>query len=208
MKHSVKLGAKLGLYSVASCVLLAVVNNFTSPVILERALQKEKEGLRIVFPLAENFEPISADEINLAVSMSKVELGSIKIETMYKALDNSNETKGFVAKLSGPTYDTSSLLVGINLDQSISGVHILSTSDSPGYGQKAADPKYLTSKGVTFTAQFTGVKPLDSFERDTDYEIISGATMTSNGVTSMIKNGAKVIKAYSDLHNANLLNQN
>ena len=43
---------------------------------------------------------------------------------------------------------------------------------------------------------------MSSFERGSDWEIISGATITSNGISNMITAGSKVIKAYADSHKA------
>lgn len=205
MKRTFKLGFTLGLYAAVSCLALAVVNNFTAPVIKDRELAKEKAGLRVIFRDAKDFEVVDKKDIDNAISVSKQDLGSISIEAMYEAIGFDDSHLGFAAKISGPTYDTTSILLGLEPDSTIKGVHILSTSDSKGYGSKAADPNYKVSNGKTFRAQFTGVKPLESFERGKDYEAITGATMTTNGVSNMILTGSKVIKSYIDLHDANLV---
>lgn len=207
MKHSFKLGFTLGVYAAVSCLSLALVNNFTSPVIQERELKKEKEGLRIVFSSASDYVPVKKEDIANAVSISKVELGSISIQGMYEAVDENGKTAGFIAKISGPTYDTTTLLLGLDRENKITGVHILLTKDSPGYGQNAVNPEYKTSKGIGFCEQFKNLLPLESFERNKDYEALSRATMTTNGISAMILSGSKVIKSYSDLHNANLINK-
>lgn len=205
MKRTFRLGVTLGLYAAVSCLSLAVVNNFTAPVIKDREIAKEKEGLRVVFRDAKDFVPVDAKDIANAVSIAKLDLGSVSIDGIYLVTAFDDSILGFAAKISGPTYDTTSLLLGMNPSCEITGVHILSTTDSKGYGSKAADPNYKTSKGKTFGGQFAGVKPLESFEKDKDYEAISGATMTTNGVTNMILLGSKVIKSYYDLHQANLI---
>lgn len=201
MIKTLKLGLILGLYAAASCLCLAIVNHFTSPVINEIALQKEKEGLKIVFPSASEYISVEKTEIDNAITESKVNLGSIKIESIYEAVDSEDKTLGYIAKITGPSYETTSLLLGLDNEQKITGLHILSTSDSPGYGQKALDPNFQTSRGNTFYGQFKGLSPLVSFNAGSDYEIISGATITTDGITSMITVGTKVIKAYSNSHN-------
>ena len=202
MKKTFKLGATLGIYAAVSCLCLAVVNSFTAPVIKEHEIQKENEGLRIVCPQASKFIPVEKAEIDSALSSVNEKFGSIAIVGMYRAVDSNNQDLGYIAKIKGPTYETTSLLLGLDLEQKITGVHILSTIDSPGYGQKAVDPKFSTSKGKTFYGQFAGLSPLSSFERGSDWEIISGATITSNGISNMITAGSKVIKAYADSHKA------
>lgn len=196
MKKTLTLGATLGIYAAVSCLCLAVVNSFTAPVIKAHEIQKENEGLKIVFSQASNFIPVEKSEVDAAVS--KVKTGSISINGMYKAVDSENIPLGFIAKITGPTYDTTTLLLGLDLEQKITGVHILSTSDSPGYGQKAADPKFSTTKGKTFYGQFAGLSPLEHFEPGEDWELISGATITSKSISNMIATGSQVLKLYSD----------
>ena len=191
-----KLGIVLGIYAAISCLCLALVNNFTAPVIAERALQKEKEGLKIIFSDATDFVMQENENLQKAISNANITPPSIKVLSLYKAVIG-NDTIGYVAKLTGPTYESSTLLVGLDLENKIKGVHILSSTDSPGYGQKAIDPKYNTSKGKTFYGQFAGLAPLDSFTANIDYEIISGATISSNGFAAIIMAGSKVIAEFA-----------
>ena len=44
MKNIIKLGLILGLFAVVSCALLAVVNNFTAPVIKKLEAEKEQQA--------------------------------------------------------------------------------------------------------------------------------------------------------------------
>ena len=106
MNKTLKLGLILGLYAAVSCLCLAIVNNFTSPAIKERALQKEKEGLKIVFSSATEFTPIENDLIAQAISLSNENLGSIKIDGIYCAQDSNKNILGYVAKITGPSYET------------------------------------------------------------------------------------------------------
>lgn len=191
-----KLGLILGIFAAVSCITLAVVNSFTAPVIAEYELQKEKEGLKIVLPDADSYLQVEDSDVKNAISSSGVTLGSIKIEKLYRA--ESLDAVSYAAKITGPSYDTTTLLLGLDSDMKITGVHILATSDSPGFGQKAKDPSYRNSKGTTFYGQFAGVSPLAGFEPNKDYEPISGATITSNGIRDMIKAGTQVIKAFAD----------
>ena len=54
----VKLGAILALYAAASCAVLAVVNNVTSPVIAQNQKNKANAAMKSVFAEADNFDLI------------------------------------------------------------------------------------------------------------------------------------------------------
>lgn len=186
MKQILKLGVTLALYAAVSCFALAIVNNFTSPLIAKHAQEKENEGLRIIFPEADSFEAVTSYEKNI---------GSTAISSFYKA-SKGGTLLGYAIKATGPTYDTTTLLAGFDADMKIAGVHILATTDSPGFGQKAKDPSYSTSKGQTFYGQFAGVSAKKELELGSDFEAISGATITSRTVGAIVSNAAKCVSTY------------
>ena len=55
----VKLGLILVCYAVASCTVLAVVNNFTSSKIKENQIKKAEKAMSSVMPEADSFDFIS-----------------------------------------------------------------------------------------------------------------------------------------------------
>lgn len=186
MKNAFVLGIKLALYASAACLALAVVNNFTAPEIATHALKKEQSALKIIFPQAEKFEKI--EKISLPQS-------SATIDSFYKVIQDGN-VAGFVIKITGSTYETSTLVAGFSPELQIAGVHILATSDSPGFGQKAADANYRNSKGTTFYGQFAGTSAKKPLVLGEDYEAISGATITSRTMGALISNAAEAVKIY------------
>lgn len=198
MKNIIKLGLVLGLFAVISCTLLAVVNNFTDPVIKKLEAEKEQQALKLVLAGAKDYIPADQDAVNAAISSCSEEIGSVVISKIFKAVDENNATIGYAANITGPTFENSTILLGMNADMVITGVNILKSTDTPG-AQKMKD--YKTSKASqnkSFTEQFAGINPSSSFENGKDYETISGATISSAGVSSMIKIGSGVIKAYAD----------
>ena len=55
----VRLGLTLVCYAVASCTVLALVNNFTSKKILLNQLDKANAAMKEVFAQADEFKPVS-----------------------------------------------------------------------------------------------------------------------------------------------------
>jgi electron transport complex protein RnfG len=65
-------------------------------------------------------------------------------------------------------------------------------TDTPGFGQKAKEP--------AFYSQFTGKSANDPFEVKGDVQVISGATITSRGVASILKYASFVAGEYLVQH--------
>ena len=72
----IKLGLTLAIFAVASCTVLALVNNVTSPVIKENNIRKANEAMKAVFPEAESFD-IPDDAVCGTTKSGKTTIDSI-----------------------------------------------------------------------------------------------------------------------------------
>lgn len=176
MKQMLKLGLILAAYAVASCFCLALINNLTAPVIAKHQADKLAAGLKIVYQDADSFEEVTDYE--------KPD-GTISIDALYLA-KKGGSVIGAVTKVSGPTYDRATIIVGQDLQGVLTGMQFLELSDSPGFGQKARDPSYKVASGKTFYEQFTGKKAADGFTAGTNFDAVAGATITSKGVGTLL----------------------
>ena len=179
MKNMLKLGLSLAIYASVACVCLSLVNMVTAPAI---AAAKERElnaGLAVVFPEADSFEA--------APGFTSDTETSVKVTNLYLA-KKAGQVMGAVVQANGPTYDKAEMLIGITLDRSITGIQFLSLTDTPGFGQKAAEPE--------FAGQFAGKSIDDGFSAGADVVAISGATITTKGVSQLIKYSAYVAGEY------------
>ena len=176
----VKLGLVLAAFAVVSCALLAVVNNVTSPVIAQNQVKKANEKMKAVFADADSFEEVN----DFAPSTDS----SISIQKMYLA-KKGGSVVGAVVQVAGPTYDKATIILGIDLTQTVTGVQFLELSDSPGFGLKANDPTYKVKSGSTFYGQFAGKKASEGFKAGETFDAVSGATITSKGVAGLLTQG-------------------
>lgn len=176
-----KLGLILAAYAVASCTVLALVNNFTAPVIEQNNIRKANEAMRAVFADADDFEQVKDD--------------SLPIDSLYFAKKGGNVI-GAVAKVSGPTYDHATIMFGVSTDGIVTGMRFLENTDSPGFGLNASDPSFKLANGKTFYEQFAGKKVADGFKAGQTFDAITGATITSNGVAGLLQTGCDVIDKY------------
>lgn len=188
----IKLGLVLVVYAVISCTVLAVVNNFTSPKIVQNQINKANSAMKTVFVDADSFE--QANDFSTKV------LGTINLSNLYIA-KNGDSIIGGVIQVAGPTYDKAKIMVGLRIDGTVSGIQFLEISDSPGFGLKANDSTYKLSNGKTFYEQFEGKKAIDGFTVGKTFDAISGATITSVGVGALVSAGTNTLSTYFTEHN-------
>ena len=175
MKEMLKLGLVLACFAAVACVALAFVNNLTAPTIAKVEAEKANAGMKAVFADADYFMD--------AEGFTSTVINGVTIDKVCFAYKNDAKI-GVVVQATGSTYDKATILVGINMDKVVTGVNFLSISDTPGFGQKAAEP--------TFYEQFAGKDAAGSFVPGTDFDGISGATITTNGVANIITEATKI----------------
>lgn len=194
MKEMIKLGLTLAIYAVISCTVLAVVNNFTAPKIAQNQENKVNQAMASFFPGdGYTFESVS--------DYDAASVGTIKIENMIIAKKDGRAVGG-AAQVNGPTYDQATILVGMKADGTITGLQFLKNTDSPGFGLKANDPTFTLSNGKTFFGQFEGKNAKDGFKAGENFDAISGATITSNGVANLLAEGTGSLLKYLEKQGA------
>lgn len=184
----IKLGLILCAYAVVACAMLALVNNFTAPKIAENQTKKVSAAMQEFFPES----GLSFETIN---DFTPPVVGAITVDEMYVA-KRGNEIVGGAAQVTGPTYDQGTILIGIKTDGTVTGLKFLKLTDSPGFGLKANDATFKLPNGKTFYGQFEGKNAKDGFVAGQNFDAISGATITSEAVSSLINEGTKNILSY------------
>ena len=179
MKDTLKLSIVLSLYTVVACLALAFVHNFTEPIIQKVKEQKSKEALQSIFPLATSFEDILGELENVD--------GNIKIQSAFVA-KKEDEDIGMTIQATGPTYAHATILVGITMDRKITSIKFLELLDTPSLGSKAAEEPFI--------GQFNNKSIQDNFSVGDDVVAISGATITSKGVATILKTALSLIDDY------------
>lgn len=163
-KGILKLGFILLLICGISTGLLAYVNQLTAPVIAENELKKETEAQKEVLATADEFTAVDEN----------ISEGT-----------NSSGTVGYTVKVTSNGYGgVIEMMVGVNKDMTVSGVKILSMSETPGLGAKAQNEEFIS--------QFTGKNK--NMELKSDIKAISGATITSNAVINGVKDALLTVE--------------
>lgn len=187
----IKLGLVLCAYAVVACTLLALVNNFTAPKIADNQAKKVSAAMQEFFPDAGlTFETVNDYKAPV--------VGAITVDEIYVAKKD-GKIVGGAAQVTGPTYDQGSILIGMKTDGSVTGLKFLKLTDSPGFGLKANDATFKLPNGKTFYGQFEGKNAKDGFTAGKNFDAISGATITSVAVSSLINEGTKNLFAYFNI---------
>lgn len=182
MKTMFKLSFSLAAYAVVACVGLAFVYQATAPLIAAAAEREVQAALKVVFPEASSFEQVK----------NGVESGvkNVSFDNAYLA-KSGDTTVGMVIQVTGPTYASSTIAVGVDVAGKLKPIRFLANSDTPGLGTKTAQSPFID--------QFGGKLAGDSFKIGADIEAISGATISSKGVANLVKLAAsKAAAALSD----------
>ncbi|NLC93374.1 MAG: FMN-binding protein [Treponema sp.] len=187
----IKLGLILVCYAVASCTVLAIVNNLTSPKIIQNQLVKANLAMKAVFAEADEFE--KKDDF------SRSEDKTITVSDFYLAKKDGSVVGG-VVQVSGPTYEKGKIIISLDTNGVVKGMQFLELSDSPGFGLKANDSTYIMKNGKTFYGQFAGKDANNGFVANENYDAISGATITSVAVGKLLNEGTKTLLMYFKEH--------
>jgi electron transport complex protein RnfG len=171
-----KLIVVLTLVMICSATVLTYVYQETNPVIEARQARETKEAILQVMPSeAEKYEEVTKDGT-----------------AFYQGLDSNGNVVGYAVENSGQGFQsTLEVMVGLDLENNqIFDVIILNQAETPGLGARITEDQ--------FKAQFEGKSFTDSFSTDEDIDAISGATISSQALSDVIKGAVnKVQQAYA-----------
>ena len=187
MKNMIKDAAVLFEITVAAGLILGFVYQITKEPI---ALAEEKaanEAYAEVFPGASSFEEREATDPS-GDGIWQEQYQSVKIDKALEAKDGSGTLLGYVLTVTsreGYGGDIT-FTMGIRLDGTLNGISILSISETAGLGMKAEavlKPQFENKNVSQFTYTKSGAVS------DDQIDAISGATITTNAVTTAVNGG-------------------
>ena len=166
----------LGIITLVCSALLGVVYSVTKEPIEAAQNAKTIEAIGSVLP---QFETLG--------EMTPCEGGSF-----CKAFVNDTTVVGYAVNASSTGFGgVLKLMVGFRPDGSISGVSVLSHSETPGLGAKCTDP--------AFSSQFIDFNPAEkslSVKKDGgDVDAITASTITSRAYCKALQNAYDIFKA-------------
>lgn len=167
-------GLKLFLITAISAMTLAFTNSITEPVIRKNAEKKQEESMKKVLSEAVSFE--KSDMSALAL----VDL-QCAVTDVYKGINEAGKEAGYAVMVSSGGYGGEiTLAVGIDSELKVTGVDVISHSETPGLGAKCVSDVFknqFINKGI-------GVEAVKNGAKDNQIDAITSATITSKAVTN------------------------
>lgn len=170
-----RVGAILFAITALSAFLLAFVNSFTAPVIAENNRLAEETAMKKVLPSGENFKLV---DISLEENSS--------VDKIYSAGE-----AGVVVTVSPRGYGGAvSMVVGIDGDYKVTGVEIISQSETAGLGANCTNEEFREQ----FKGKSGDIKVVKSGAGENEIDAISSATITSKAVTKGVNEAVAIVK--------------
>ena len=140
-------------------------------------------SMQKVLPLAKTFEKTDIS------ALATVDF-PLEVTAVYKGIDDNDDVLGFAVMVSSGGYGGDiSLVVGVDNELKVTGVDIVSHSETPGLGAKC--------KTDDFRNQFIGktidIKVTKNGAKDNEIDAITSATITSNAVTNGVNSAISAI---------------
>ena len=169
VKKALHLGGTLFAVTAITGLILGVVEHYTSQAIARVEQEARNAAFRIVMPAGENFETFELKDNEF-------------VSDVQKATDKSG-TVGWCMTVNSKGYGgIVTFIVGITKDGAVKAINILNHSETPGLGAKSTEPEFYTQFNDRDKLPLKVVKGAASGADE--ISAISGATITSNAVTS------------------------
>ncbi len=165
----IKTAVILFLITGIAALILAVVNNFTAPIIAENSAKKQAAAMQNVLKDAE------FSEGNLAENVDDPDISEI-----YKA-QKDGSAAGYVVMVNPNGYNGAiSMVVGIDAEGKVSGIDIISQSETAGLGANCVKDEFKDQ----FVGKSGEISVVKNDPKDNEIDAITSATITSKAVTS------------------------
>lgn len=170
--HLVKIVVVLTAICVGIALLLAFVNKVTKDVIAENAAKQQSEAILALFNGVEG--GVEGEK--------KVAEYDLDGTSVYAVMLDDGVLLGYAVQSFGTGFGGEiRTMVGFNLIGEVLGVKIISMSETPGVGSKTKSDSFL-EKYIGKSKEMTVGEDIDG---------ISGATISSKGVTEAVNNAIK-----------------
>ena len=190
-KFILKVAGTLTAISLVVAALLGLDNQLTYPYI--SAINKANTEAALAAVVTSDESTFPAMEITDEMLSAATAQGGKLTEAYEVRLGG--ETAGYAFKIvaAGSQGDIE-MIVGVDADLAVTGVSIVDNAETSGIGSKVMD-NMPTAKGVGVLDQFVGMSGAGSLSVGSNVDAISGATVSSKGVTKGVNTALAAAEA-------------
>ena len=190
--------AELTIKLFATCVivagLLGLVNMVTAPNIAAINKAKTETAMKAVVADAENSTFSDALEITPEMEAAAASAGG-SVTEFYEVNDGTVAIGHALKVVASGSQGSIEMMVGLDLEGTVTGVSIVKHSETAGIGTKVADNE-LTASGERVLDQFVGKGIADgTLTVGSNVDAITGATVSTRGVTAGVNTAIAVINS-------------
>lgn len=165
-KYILRLAGTLLAICAVVALLLGVVNRFTKPVIEQHKAEKTARAMAQVLE-AETYE--------------KVECDLPGVKSLHEA-KSGGALRGYVVEVTSNGFGGAmSIVVGVDMDGSVTGVVVTSNAETPNVGSKVVGDQKVLDRFIGKSHEGGEITVNSGSNR---FDGVSGATVTSKGVTA------------------------
>ena len=178
-KFILKVAGTLTVISLVVAALLGLVNNVTADKIAEIDAANTRAAMSAVVPEGSDFT--DKLEISDDVAAAAAAQGG-KLTELY-GVKNAGADAGYVMKISASgSQGTIVMMVGVDANKAVTGVSVVSHSETSGIGTKVVENK-PNAAGTPVLDQFVGMSGAGTLAVGSNITAISGATVSTKGIT-------------------------
>ena len=178
-KFILKVAGTLTVIALVVAALLGLVNSITAGKIAEIDAENTRIAMSAVVP--EGSEFTDKLEISDDVAAAAAAQGG-KLTELY-GVKNAGADAGYVMKIAASgSQGTITMMVGVDANKAITGISVVSHSETSGIGTKVMGNEPNTA-GVPVLDQFIGMSGSGSLVVGKTVTAISGATVSTKGIT-------------------------
>ena len=189
-KFVIRVAGTLTAICLVVAALLGLVNAVTADKIAEINFASTKAALEAVATAADGFEAVELTEKMTAAASAN----GASLTEAYEVKEG-GESAGYALKVvASGSQGSIEMIVGVDADQAVTGVSIVSNKETAGIGSKVMENNPLPS-GTGVLDQFIGMSGAGSLAIGKNVDAISGATVSSTGVTKGVNAALAVAEA-------------
>lgn len=161
--------------------LLGIINGITAPLITENKEKTIQESLQVVMP-SDSYEKINFSDKSVTIAHNNTKVDVLDVRKAGE--------EGYVVEVSSPNGfgGAIDMMAGINSAGEVTGIAIISQSETSGLGSKDTEPEWQ--------AQFQGATDEVSVTKDGGtINAITGSTITSRAVCDGVNAARAVVEA-------------
>ena len=190
-KFILKVAGTLTVISLIVAALLGLVDNVTADKIAAIDAENTRIAMSAVVPEGSEF----TDKLDIPEAVAAAASAQGGTLSELYGVTNGGAEAGYVAKVAASgSQGTITMMVGIDANGAITGISVVSHSETSGIGTKVVENK-PNAAGTPVLDQFVGMSGAGTLAVGSNITAISGATVSTKGINTGVNAALAAVEA-------------